>query len=104
MVSFPARNIVSAGGGGGDTDGGSDGGADQLDVDEQDTSTGGGDSANALVQLTVLADSLFDFDPTIDTTRTAAENAQGIEQNVRGNLGTSEAAFRSTVVCSAAAR
>lgn len=75
------------GSGGGSGGSGGDAGADQLDADEQDTSTGGGESSNAVLQLVVLADSLFDFDPTLDTTRTAAENAEAIERNIRGNLG-----------------
>jgi hypothetical protein len=61
--------------------------ADELTRDERDLSDRGGDSSNATQQLTVLADSLFDFDPTIDAAKSAAENAAALESNVRSNLG-----------------
>lgn len=60
---------------------------DELTREERDLADRGGESSNTSQQLTVLADSLFDFDPTIDPSRTAAENAAAIEARVRTNLG-----------------
>jgi hypothetical protein len=62
-------------------------GRDVLSTDEAVLADRGGDSSNATQQLSVVANSLFDFDPTIDAARTAAENATAIENNVRANLG-----------------
>lgn len=72
-------------GGAGNPDAGTD--PNLLSRDEREVVDRGGDSSNASQQLTVLADSLFDFDPTIDPTKTAAENAAAVEGRVRSNLG-----------------
>lgn len=82
-----------SGGSGGTGGGGGSGGGSQLDAEEADTTNRGGDSSNGIQQTAAIADSLFDFDPTIDTAKTALENAVAIEQNVRNNLGSLDGGF-----------
>lgn len=77
----------ASGGSGGSSGGGSGGSGDRLNSEELDATDRGGDASNGIQQLTTLADSLFDFDPTIDTAKTAAENAQAVEQRLVQNLG-----------------
>jgi hypothetical protein len=65
-----------------------DGGTDEpLTATEHDTYRQGSDPVPSIQQLAAIADSLFDFDPTIDPTKTAAENASAIAKQIAGNLG-----------------
>lgn len=59
-----------------------------MTVDESNTFGKGGGSLAANQEVSTLADSLFDFDPTIDPNKTPAENAAAIGANVGTNLGT----------------
>jgi hypothetical protein len=68
-------------------DAGGDG--DPLSPTERDTYDEGSGSVPSIEQLAHLAHSLFDFDPTIDPAKTAAENASAIANEVSGNLGES---------------
>lgn len=46
----------------------------------------GGDTSTSTQQALVAADSVVNFDPTLDTTKTAEENAQAIAANVTASL------------------
>jgi len=59
-----------------------------LSADEQTTFTMGGHSLAFSQEATTLADSLFDFDPTINPSATPSANATSIGQNIQANLGT----------------
>jgi hypothetical protein len=63
-------------------------GGDKLTLDERDVYDRGGDSVPSVQQLAQIADSLFNFDPTLDPGKTATENANAIGQEARTNLGT----------------
>jgi len=60
-----------------------------LSSGESTTFNVGGGSMAINEEGTKLADSLFDFDPTIDPTTTAAQNAAAIGANIQMNLGSS---------------
>lgn len=87
VSSFVAAVLLSACGG---RSADPDAGAEVLTREERDLADRGGESSNATQQLTVLADSLFDFDPTIDPSKTAGENATALDGRVRANLGSAD--------------
>ena len=60
-----------------------------LTTDEGVTFSSGGDSLAADQETVTLADSLFDFDPTIDPSATPNANAASIGANAQTNLGSS---------------
>jgi hypothetical protein len=66
-----------------DTDGG-----DPLTADERAGFDAGAPSTPAAIQLAAVTDKMFKFDPTIDPTKTAAENAQNVVNEAQQNLGT----------------
>lgn len=86
FVALCAGLVLVGCGGGGEPDAGSD----ALTGEERDVVDRGNRSSNASQQLSVVADSLFDFDPTLDASKTAAENALAIEARVRANLGSTD--------------
>ena len=88
LIALVVATLVSGCGGRGTPE--PDAGSDALSGEERSVADRGGESSNASQQLTVLANSLFDFDPTIDAARTAAENAAALETNVRTNLGSAD--------------
>lgn len=63
-----------------------DAGGDDPTPEERKAADRGGRSSNTSQQLVALADSFFDFDPTIDTTKTAEQNAAAIQANTLTNL------------------
>lgn len=72
---------------------------DGFSLEERDLSERGGHSSNATQQLAKLADGMFDFDPTIDPAKTAAENASAIQANTTINLnGCGSATLNGTTV------
>ena len=92
----PAKAGGGAGGGGpGDAQAGTGGtggtgggtgastGGDALAPDERDRFDRGADAIEGARALAVLADGFFSLDPTVDPTKTAAQNAQSIEQRLR---------------------
>lgn len=56
-------------------------------IDHEPSAREGADALVTLQLGVALADSLFDFDATIDPAATAADNAAAIGTNVRANLG-----------------
>ena len=54
-------------------------GLDALTPDERDVFDRGHESHQGVQQALALSDSLFQFDPTLDATKTAAENAAAIQ-------------------------
>src|SRR5262245_39693279 len=60
---------------------------DALTPDELDTYHRGSDSAPSVLSLTNVADSLFDFDPTLSPSKDAAANASAIGAYVSSKLG-----------------
>src|SRR5580658_467667 len=60
-----------------------------LSSGESFTFNVGGGSVAINEESTKLADSLFDFDPTIDPTKTVDQNATAIGANIQMNLGSS---------------
>jgi hypothetical protein len=76
-----------AGGGSGGGSGNADGG-DTLDADERGLYDHGSDTSVSSQTSLQLADSLFEFDPTIDPTKTAAQNAAAIQTQAKLQLGT----------------
>ena len=75
-----------AGGTGGQTTTSSGAGGDQATPDEADAANAGGDSSSSLGQLLSVADAIFSFDPTIDPTKSAAQNAAAIQANATAAL------------------
>jgi hypothetical protein len=55
--------------------------------DELDTLKEGGDTSNSAQLALLAADNLFNFDPTIDTAKTAAENAQAVADRAKETAG-----------------
>jgi hypothetical protein len=75
--STPARDVTA------------DAGADAaLSTVEATVFNNGGSSVTLNQQVSVLADELFDFDPTINPAGTADQNAAAIGANVMASLGT----------------
>jgi hypothetical protein len=63
---------------------GVDGGAEAAD---DDATRGSGAAQTSVHQTVAVADSMFDFDPTIDPTKTAEANAQAIAANTTKTAG-----------------
>ena len=61
--------------------------AETLTSDEKDASDRGSASVVAFQQLSVIADELFAFDPTIDPGLTDIQNAQAIQARISASLG-----------------
>src|SRR5260221_9475463 len=59
-----------------------------LTSDERGAYDLGAPSVPALVALVAVADSFFQFDPTLDTAQSDIQNAQLIETHIASNLGT----------------
>lgn len=78
------------------------GGAEDMTADEA-TALGQGHEATATQQDTLaVADELFDFDPTIDPTKSAAENAQAIAARAMARIPCATVALdRTTLTLSA---
>jgi len=80
------------------------GGATDPTADETSALGGGHDATLSQQQSMALADSLFDFDPTLDTTQTAAANAQAIATHAMTQVGCATATVSgSTATVTAAA-
>lgn len=62
--------------------------ADALTSDELDSVRESGASTTSAHQAVVIADSMFDFDPTIDPSATAEANAMAVRDRIRSQLGT----------------
>lgn len=60
---------------------------DQPTADERATADRGGSSSNLNQHVLGLSDGFFDFDPTLDTAKTAAENAQAIASRTSLSFG-----------------
>jgi len=58
-----------------------------LSTDQSDTASRGGDGTLSIQQAFVLADNLFQFDPTINPQSTPAQNAQAIGTQTKSALG-----------------
>jgi len=58
-----------------------------LSSDQSDTADRGGDGTLSVQQAFVLADNLFQFDPTINPQSTPAQNAQAIGTQTKSVLG-----------------
>jgi hypothetical protein len=69
---------------------------DTLLPPEHDVYQAGSDGIPHVQQLAQLADSLFDFDPTLDPTKTAGENVTAISGHASTNLGPSCGTVSST--------
>jgi hypothetical protein len=87
LVSLHACTSASPGSAASDDAGSTDDAG--LSSDEMATFGSGGDSLAAHLETATLANSLFDFDPTIDATSSPSVNATAIAQNIQSNLGTS---------------
>lgn len=61
-------------------------GTDALTADELDSVRESGTSTSSAHQTVVIADSLFDFDPTIDPAATAEANAMAVRDRVQSQL------------------
>src|SRR5262245_16831015 len=75
------------------------GGGDGLNAEERAHLDRGSSALSSVQQTVAIADSLFDFDPTIDPNLTAAQNAQAILANTNTNLnGCGSASISGTTV------
>lgn len=76
-------------GGGSGGSGGSGGGAeDRLSATEQDALDRGNDAHLASQNMLEVMDRLFQFDPTLDTAKTAVQNAMAIQAQASAELAT----------------
>lgn len=66
--------------------GGGGGSSGPISAGARSAATRGGDGANVAVATLALSDALFHFDPTLDPSKTADQNAQAIDTQITGEL------------------